>query len=114
MKNNERPMNKKEKKCKCKCHIEYPDDNVWSGWCLDCRSNHEKSPKPEKKCKQITHISSQTKKDINKPTKGVRVEEIKPIEIPVWMEMDGADGEFIRYNKLANKINQIIKVLNSR
>jgi len=53
-------MTKKEKKCKCKCHIEFPDDNVWSGWCIDCRSNHEKSPKPEKKATR----------------KGVRIEEI--------------------------------------
>ena len=61
----------------------------------------------EKKCKQITHISLQTKKDINKPTKGVRME-----EIPIF---DRCDCQMCHQTKiLATKINEVIKVLNSR
>jgi len=74
-----------------------------------------KSPKPEKKCKQITHISLQTKKDINKPTKGVRVEEIEQ-SVQFRDFGNGVTGNVyidLPQSVIVEKLNEIIKVLNN-
>jgi len=112
----------KEKKCDCKCHCNLPK----CPYSHKSKCEHCKTPKPEKKCDCSCHqgylteycsVCEKNHKPERQARKGVRIEEIKTFyenEIPEDDPYKFSDRIINYLREQKDKLNEIIKVINSR